>query len=170
MTETHTLLLSLIIATAASSPADAQQRPGLSSCRKVVVQDADRRSFDDTGAFALDVDGDGRPDSVTPRAYTVKRGRTKSDKSTSKAREIHRIAFDVRTSLGRHLKSFFTYDYGTDEAGYWMYAFVRCDADGDAEADLLFYSGDDTSEETVILEYSGGVFKVRSRKTDDLEP
>lgn len=115
------------------------------------------------------MDGDGKPDTITSQTYTLKANRKDSDRSTPNAREIHWITFDIKTSKGRVLKSFFKYDYGTDRADYWVYAFVPCRVNGDRRTDLLFYSGDDTSVETIILANGGNVFKIHSRKVREVE-
>lgn len=143
---------------------NAQEKSNLADCRKVVVQDSDKRDFNERGSFTLDVDGDGEPDTITPRTYAVKTSRRVSDKARPIAREIHWIAFDIKTSKGRVINSFFKYDYGTDQADYYVYAFVPCRINSDRRTDLVFYSGDDTTDETIILENKGRVFKVRSRK------
>jgi hypothetical protein len=148
----------------------AQRKSSLADCRKIVgVKDSDRRSFDDRNSFTTEVDGDGQPDTITPRTLTVKSNRKLSSKGKEKAPEIHWIAFDIKTSKGRVLNSFFKYNYGTDEADYWVYAFVPCRVNRDGRAYLLFYSGDDTSEERVILVNRDNVFKVYSRKIKALE-
>jgi hypothetical protein len=140
------------------------------NCRKINgVKDSDRRSFDDRDSFQIDVDGDGKPDTFTPRTYAVKVNRKASGKARLKPREVHWIAFDLKTSKGRTINSFFKYNYGTDEADYWVYAFVPCKVNRDARTDLLFYSGDDTSEEIIILENRGSAFKVYSRKEKALD-
>jgi hypothetical protein len=114
------------------------------------------------------VDGDSKPDTITPRTYTVKVNRKVSGKTKSKTREIHWIAFDIKTSKGRVIKSFFKYNYGTNEADYWVYAFVPCRINRDGRTDLLFYSGDDTTEEMIILVNRDNVFKIYSRKVEEL--
>ena len=162
-----TLLLSLTVAVIPQS--DTLEKSKLPDCRKVIVQDPDRRSFDDRNSFTLDVDGDGRPDTITSRTYTLKADRKGSRRLTPNAREIHWIAFDMKTSGGRLLKSFFRYDYGTDEADYWVYAFVPCNIDGNGRPDLLFYSGDDTSVEEIILVNRRNAFKVHSRKQREVD-
>ena len=161
------LLLLLIPAVASHSAARGQSK--LPDCRKVVIRDSDRRSFDGRNSFTLDVDGDGRPDTITQRTYTVQATRKGSGVAPPEGRERRWIAFDIKTGKGRTLKSFFKYDYGTDEASYWVYALVPCSVNGDGRTDLLFYSGDDTSDETVILVNRGNVFKVHSRKVEGPE-
>lgn len=161
------LFLSLLIF-AVAVQLNAQGKSKLADCRKIVVQDPDRRGFDERESFEIDVDGDGKPDTFTPRTYTVKTTRKVSGKTKLKAGEIHWIAFDLKTSKGRVIKSFFKYSYGTDEADYWVYAFVPCKINGDGKTDLLFYSGDDTSEESIILVNRGNAFKVFSRRVEDL--
>lgn len=64
-------------------------------------------------------------------------------------------------------KSFFTYRYGSGEVAYWVYAVAPCDTDKDGRVDLVFYAGDDTSVETVILRNTGKGFVVHSRKVTD---
>jgi hypothetical protein len=162
------LIFLLLLAVGGISQHDALEKPRLPDCRKVMVQDSDRRSFDDRTPFTLDVDGDGRPDTITPRTYAQKINRRRSGRLMPEAREIHWITFDMKTSRGRALKSFFKYDYGTDEGDYWVYALIPCRVGG-GRTGLLFYSGDDTSDETVILENRGNTFKVQSRKVVDVE-
>ncbi len=160
-----TFLLSLTLAVVPQS--GTLEKSKLPDCRKVIVQDPDRSSFDDRNSFMLDVDRDGRPDTIISRTYTLKAARKGSRRLTPNAREM--IAFDMKTSRGRLLKSFFRYDYGTDEADYWVYAFVPCSVNGDGRPDLLFYSGDDTSVEEIILVNRGNAFKVHSRKQRDVD-
>ena len=149
MIRESTLLMSLALA--GFPQPGTLEKPKLPDCRRVVVQDPDRRSFDDRHSFTLDVDGDGRPDTITPRTYTLKADRKVSRRVTPNQREIHWIAFDMETSGGPRLLKPFRYAYGTDEANYWVYAFVPCSINGDGRPDLLFYSGDDTSVEPSFL-------------------
>lgn len=141
---------------------------GLADCRKIIVQDHHRRSFDARNSFSIDVDGDGKPDTITSRTYRVKVNRMTSSKTKPKVRENYWIAFDINTSKGRVLNSFFKYNYGTNEAVYWVYALVPCKINRDGKTELLFYSGDDTTQETVILENTRNIFKVYSRKVEEL--
>ncbi len=161
------LLFFLLLIFAVAFQLKAQEKSKLADCRKIVVEDSDRRGFDERESFILDLDGDGEPDTITPRTYAVKINRKVSGKNN--ARENHWIAFDLKTSKGRVVKPFFKYNYGTDEADYWVYAFVPCRINRSGRTDLLFYSGDDTSDETIILENKGNIFKVRSRKTEVYE-
>jgi hypothetical protein len=163
------LIFLLPLTLAVVSQPEPLEKSKLPDCRRVIVQDPDRRSFDDRNSFTLDIDGDGRPDTIRPRTYTLKANRKDARKHPPNAREMHWIAFDMKTSKGRVLKSFFRYDYGTDEAAYWVYAFVPCSINGDRKPDLLFYSGDDTSVETIILVNKGSTFKVQSRKVRDVD-
>lgn len=159
------LLLMLILAVL--TQVNAQERSKFKDCRKLVVYDSDRRRFD-TRSFALDVDDDGKLDTITSRTYRLKVNRSKSSKIRSSVRENYWIAFDLKTSKGRNLKSFFRYNYGTNEAVYWVYAFVPCRLNRNGRTHLLFYSGDDTSQESVILVNAGNTFKVFSRKVEEL--
>lgn len=134
-------------------------------CR--IIEDRDRRSFDELTPIFLDVDADGKRDLISPRIYTSRRARKSPGKPRMKAKEIHWITFDLKTSKGRIVNSFFKYQYGSDEADYWVYALVPCDVNKDGRTDLVFYSGDDTSDETIILLNRGGRFIVQSRKLSE---
>lgn len=127
--------------------------PPSADCR--TVEDRDRRSFDEQGVITIDVDGDGKPDTITPRIY--------------KAGGNRWISFDLKTSKGRDLKSFFKYKYGNDESEFWVYALVPCNINKDGRTDLVFYAGDDTSNETIDLVNRGNSFGVQSRKVIDVE-
>jgi hypothetical protein len=128
-------------------------------CKNRIVNDTEKRDFADKNPIKIDVDGDGKLDSITARTYTLKVGN-----KSSKVKETHWIAFDLKTAKGKTLKSFFKYKYGDNRADYWIYAMLPCSADKDAKTDLLFYTGDDTSDETIILRNAGNSFKVVSRK------
>ena len=133
-------------------------------CRDIT--DADRRGFDDSSPVMLDVDGDGRPDRIKPRFYKTRAHRGALASVGEKFSEVDWLAFDLITTRGRSLKSFFEYNYGEDGVRYWVWALVPCDFNRDGRVDLKFYSGDDTSDETVILRNTGRVFKIHSRKVE----
>jgi len=131
--------------------------PASSKCRG--LEDGDRRGFTDLAPIVLDIDGDGEPDTITPRiVVTHYRGRS------SKLHQQEWIVFDLKTSRGRLLRSFFKYHYGTDKVDYWVWALVPCRANKQARTDLVFYSGDDTSDVTIVLTNQKGGFRVHSRK------
>lgn len=119
------------------------------------IEDRDRRSFDQGSVIRIDVDGDGMLDTIIPRIYKVRRTRW--------------ISFDLKTSSDHVLKSFFKYKYGTGKSAYWVYALVPCNINKDGRTDLVFYSGDDTSSETVNLVNRANGFKVQSRKVTRVE-
>lgn len=148
---------------------NAQEKSNLVDCRKISVQDSDKRGFDDLESFTLDVDGDGKPDTITPRTYAVKNNRKVAGRHDPQAREIHWIAFDLKISQGRVMKSFFKYDFGTDLANFYVYVLLPCKINQGTRTDFLFYSGDEQSDEIIILENKGNLFKVRSRKTEGFE-
>lgn len=128
------------------------------------IDDRDRRSFDNLQPIIMDADGDGTPDRLTPRTYSVTMSRWRPGGIKMKYGEAHWITFDLKTGKGRTLRSIFKYQYGTSAADYWVYAIVPCDVNKDGRTDLIFYSGDDTSDETIILLNRGGRFGVHSRK------
>ena len=131
------------------------------------IRDEDRRGFDELGPVLIDVDGDGKSDRIQPRTYqTYKRQRGKR----LYPRDIRNwITFDLYGSRSGLVKAFFTYNYGTAENGgsYWVYALIPAgDIDKDGKRDLIFYAGDDTTDETVTLLNRGNRFIVRSRKVE----
>jgi hypothetical protein len=143
----------------------------LRDCRRVdfKLDDSLRRGFDERLTISFDVDGDGRTDKITSRVYAIKLHR--KSKSNDAATENHWISFDLRLGNGRFIKSFFKYKYGSriggDDVDYWVYALFPCRIKKERPINLYFYSGDDTSEEEVILLNQGNKFKVYSRKVND---
>ena len=133
------------------------------------VTDDDRRGFDDLRPIYVDVDSDGKPDRIKPRTYQTYKRRG----SRPLLKDVKNwITFDLKTTRGRTIRSFFTYNYGTAENGgsYWVYALIPArDVNKDGKTDLLFYSGDDTGDETVVLLNLGNKFVVHSRKVQDPE-
>lgn len=128
------------------------------------ISDDVKRSFEELNPIKIDVDRDGRPDTIQPRVYVVV---TRCAKGKHlRQRDIqHWIAFDLITARGRRTPSFFKYQYGTGEADYWVYALISGgDINSDGRTDLVFYSGDDTSDETITLVNRGNRFIVHSRK------
>src|SRR4051794_24048150 len=106
-------------------------KPRLSDCESVTVRDTDRRSFHNRTPSTLDGDGNSGTFTITPRTFTRNAGLKVTGKRALYAREIHWIAFDLRTDDGHVFKSFFKYDYGDDRADSWVYAFVPCRANRD---------------------------------------
>jgi hypothetical protein len=107
----------------------------------------------------MDVDGDGKPDTITPR-FVVTHYRDKK----SKLHQAEWIVFDLKTSRGRVVRSFFKYHYGSDKTDYWVWWLAPCKANKDGRRDLVFYAGDDTSDETIVLLNARGRFRVYSRR------
>lgn len=132
------------------------------------VSDDDKRGFDELTPIFIDVDNDGKSDRIQPRTY-----QTRHKPHGKRLLEIHIknwITFDLKTSTGKTVRSFFTYNYGTAEQGgsYWVYALTATeDVNKDGRRDLMFYTGDDTGDDTVILLNKGNRFPVHSRKKDD---
>lgn len=130
------------------------------ACKNRIVNDSEKRDYVGD-SFSIDVDDDDKLDTITARTYKVK----VIGNAKSKVKETHWISFDLKTSKSKTIKSFFKYKYGDNVADYWIYALVSCQVNKDGKTDLLFYAGDDTSDETIILQNTGNSFKVISRKT-----
>jgi hypothetical protein len=139
----------------------------LSSAIAQEVSDDDKRGFDEMDAIFIDVDLDGKPDRIQPRTY--KTYHRPPGKHLLSKHIKNWITFHITTSGGKTLKSIFTYNYGTAEnGGSWVYALRSIeDENKDGRPDLMFYTGDDTSDETVILLNNGNRFPVHSRKVSD---
>ena len=129
-----------------------------------VINDEVKRAFSELQPIKIDVDGDGRADTIQPRVYAVVQncGKGKHLKFTDIK---HWIEFDLTLARGRKIPSIFKYEYGDSEVTYWVYALVSAgDINGDGKTDLVFYSGDDTSDETITLVNRGNRFVVHSKK------
>jgi len=132
-----------------------------------IIPDDVKRSFSELQPIKIDVDGDGKADTIQPRAYAAV-------ENCGKGRHLkftdikHWIEFDLTLARGRKIPSIFKYNYGTSEVTYWVYALISGgDLNGDGKTDLVFYSGDDTSDETITLVNKGNRFVVHSRKVHD---
>ncbi len=128
------------------------------------IPDEVKRAFSELQPNKIDVDGDGRADTIQPRVYAVVQncGKGKHLKFTDIK---HWIEFDLTLARGRKIPSIFKYEYGTSESTYWVYALISAgDINRDGKTDLVFYSGDDTSDETITLVNRGIRFIVHSRK------
>ncbi len=114
-----------------------------------VITDEDKHSFDSLPRLSIDIDGDGKAESIRPRTYSVRESRTTQSR---KARTAHWIAFDLLPTSKGTRKTLFRYRYGDDRADYWVWALKSAgDMNADERNDLVFYSGDDTTDETVLL-------------------
>jgi hypothetical protein len=131
-------------------------------CR--IVKDDDKRSFAELDPIVIDADHDGKPDKILPRVLKLKPTRERHGPKRIREKESHWIVFDLATSKGQNRKSFYRYNYGSDWADYWVYALVPCDVNGDGKMDLVFYSGDDESDDTIILLNKNARFVVHSKK------
>ena len=120
------------------------------------VADADKRPYDDLTPIPIQLGPGGPVASVIPRVYVTcspKRGK-------QPARETHWIAFDLKRGDGSVRKSFFRFNYGDNVADYWVYALVPCDVNQDGRIDLVFYAGDDTGDDIVVLLNRNGRFRA----------
>ena len=132
------------------------------------ITDKDRRSFTVQKPIWLDINGDGRLDKITPRIYVTRRKIWGRRKRSFVQTEQHWITFDLQSSDGRKTPNIIRYQYGTEQSDYWAYALVNAgDLNKDGKKDLLFYAGDDTSEERVFYLNQSGAFKLYKRRVND---
>jgi hypothetical protein len=122
------------------------------SCSRTGVQDTERHAFDELTTIRLDANGDGRSDELIPRVFETR----------GKRGLRHWISFNLRLSGQTSSREFFRYMYGGEDP-YWVWALVPCRINRDRYPDLLFYSGDDTSEEEVLLLNTKNSFVVFRR-------
>jgi hypothetical protein len=116
------------------------------------------QSFSDPSSFTVEMDGTGATETVEVRTYRTRRWLRSGGSKW--------ISFSFRSREVARSKPFFRYRYGSAEAAYWVYRVGTCDANGDGRADLVFYAGDDTSEETVVLLNTGSSFRETFRYVD----
>jgi hypothetical protein len=115
------------------------------------IVDADKHGFDKLPAIYIDIDGDGKTETIRPRTYTTPLLGGSSNQRRQVAR-AHWIAFDLILANGQMHTAFFRYRYGDDQSDYWVWALKSAgDVNNDGRVDLVFYSGDDTTDETVLL-------------------
>jgi len=73
---------------------------------------------------------------------------------------VHWISFDLIKAHPHSRQLLFEYRFGDERADYWIWALIPAgDLDGNGQLDLVFYSGDDTTDETVILLQKGSSFR-----------
>lgn len=124
-----------------------------------LIEDSDKHSFTDLKPIHLDIDGDGKMDTIQPRT-SMRKGWVTNGMAKRRRGTEHWIAFDLILASSPTRQTFFEYRYGDEWADYWVWAMIPAgDMDGNGQIDLVFYSGDDTSDETVILLRNGSTFR-----------
>jgi hypothetical protein len=130
-------------ACAASSPDD------------FLVVDGDKHPFDELVPISVDLDKDGKNETIQPRTYSKPRDR-------QDYADVW-IAFDLRRATGKTQKDIFRYLYGNEHSHSWIWALKPAgDVNRDGTLDLVFYTGDDTTDEMVFLLQKGSRFEARS--------
>src|SRR5260221_1050141 len=92
-----------------------------SKCR--AIGDSDMRSFADSDPdpIVMDMDGDGKADTITSRLVV-----THFRDRKSKLHQAEWLVFDLKTTPARGVRTFFTYRYGTDRIDDWVPCLVPC--------------------------------------------
>jgi hypothetical protein len=124
-----------------------------------LVVDTDKNGFNELKAIHLDINDDGRIDTIQPRIL-VRRGWVWDAQGKHRHGTEHWITFDLVRTSTQPGRTVFEYRYGDEHADYWVWALIPAgDLDGNGQIDLVFYSGDDTTDETVILLQNGSTFR-----------
>lgn len=135
------------------------------------------RSFDDDSPIRIDVDRDGRTDTLQPRILRLRRRFIPGARRYPGGDVERFIAFSLETASGRSIATLLQYRFGTENGGYRSYVLGPVgDADGDGRGDLAFHVGGGLPEEAVVLLDRGERFEPRStgpllcacRVTEDL--
>jgi len=118
---------------------------------------------DDATPFALDVDGDGRLDRLTPRQLTLRRAFIPGAAPYPGGDVERYVAFALETAVGRSVGTVVQFRFGTENGGYSEYRLAAAgDADGDGRGDLVFQVGGELPGETLVLLDRGDRFAAYS--------
>lgn len=121
------------------------------------------RTFDDESPIALDVDGDGRLDRLTPRLLELRRAFIPGATPYPEGGVERYVAFALDTAAGRSLGTVVQFRFGTENGGYASYLLDAIgDADGDRRGDLAFVVGGALPAEAIVLLDRGDRFEARS--------
>ena len=136
------VLLSMLIIVAAERAAAAQ------GSRKVVL--------------VADLDGNGKSERIVKVEYKKpKQLPTAADRTKCQARAARFIKYVLYRDSRKSGVTIFDYFIGDDESQYWVYEIRRvADLNRDGLKDLVFYAGDDTTNEHVYLLQKPSYFKV----------
>lgn len=121
------------------------------------------RAFDDEAPIALDVDGDGRLDRLTPRILEMRRAFIPGATPYPEGDIERYVAFALDAAAGRHLGTVVQFRFGTENGGYASFLLDAIgDADGDGRGDLAFVVGGALPAEAIVLLDRGDRFEARS--------
>lgn len=116
----------------------------------------------DKKVFTADLNGNGKPDRIVEVKYKkpVKQF-SRTDETRCETRVGHFAKYVLYLDNQKRGKVIFEYMYGSPEADYWQYGIDKAiDLNRDGVKDLIFYAGDDTSQEHVFLIQKTGYFKA----------
>jgi hypothetical protein len=109
-----------------------------------------------------DIDGDGKSDRVVASYYTQP-VLTRKFPSLNTCQTLPGIfvRYTLTSSKTKQSRVIFEYSYGTSLVRYWVHELkVAGDLDRNDLQDLIFYAGDDTSDESVVLFQQQAGFKA----------
>jgi hypothetical protein len=107
-----------------------------------------------------DINGDSRMDKIV-KVKDVQPAYTLGNSGGCKITTGHYIKYLLFLDGQREPITVFNHKYGTEEADYWQYKLeVLKDLNMDGKSDLIYYAGDDTSQEYVFLLQKPSSFKA----------
>ena len=120
--------------------------------------------------FVADLDNNGKRERIVTVNYKMPSPLLSSNNAACETRTGHFAKFVLYRDNQKRGTTIFDYFIGDDEAVYWQYRIDEAvDLNRDGKKDLIFYAGDDTTEEYVFLIQKSSYFKAVYSGTFDLD-
>lgn len=112
--------------------------------------------------FVGDLDGNGKPERIVQIQFTKPiQLPSRKDLTKRETRNGHFVKYVLYRDDEKKGITIFEYLIGDDEAVYWQYRIDEAiDLNQDSKKDLVFYAGDDTTQEYVFLIQKPDYFKA----------
>jgi len=120
--------------------------------------------------FIADLNGNGKREHIVTVNYKKPASLLSSNNTACETRTGYFAKFVLYRDGQKRGMTIFDYSIGDDEAVYWQYRIDKAiDLNRDGKKDLIFYAGDDTTEEYVFLIQKASYFKAVYSGTLELD-